>query len=234
MDNKMYFNFSVNDAKKVFLLLITFEVFIVAIYALDMLHGIGWRLHVLFDLDGEGTVPAWFSSMQLFLIGLLFLMSGRNDEKQKIISRAFLYLIGFGFVFLSMDEGAGFHERVSTLLKHIEWLPRFEGNYGIWMSEYLLAGGVIGVVTYKQSIAFWKNYRRESIVIICGMTIILLGAAGLESVSYLYLRASSAGMNPKDSLGYRIEVTFEEFFEMLGASVILYGAMLFSIRQRGD
>ena len=54
----------------------------------------------------------------------------------------------------------------------------------------------------------------------------MLGGVGLEIISYQFLREDET------SLFYIVEVAFEEFLEMLGASLILYGAILFSSEKR--
>src|SRR5262249_1788101 len=57
-----------------------------------------------------------------------------------------------------------------------------------------------------------------------GAVIYVLGAAVLESIGYKML---SSGATP---MLYRVEVATEEFFEMLGASLILYAVLSMSLR----
>ena len=58
--------------------------------------------------------------------------------------------------------------------------------------------------------------RKASLVGACGCVVYVTGAAVLETIGYKMLNAGAAL-----SL-YRAEVALEEFFEMLGASLILY------------
>jgi len=60
-----------------------------------------------------------------------------------------------------------------------------------------------------------------SLIAAAGAAIYVTGAAVLESVGYKMLSAGSTL-----SL-YRAEVAVEEFFEMMGASLILYAVLLF-------
>lgn len=54
--------------------LILCELVLVAIYWLGVFSGGHFQaLHTLFDLDGEGNIPAWFSSAQLLVVALAFL-----------------------------------------------------------------------------------------------------------------------------------------------------------------
>jgi len=53
-----------------------------------------------------------------------------------------------------------------------------------------------------------------------GMGFVVLGGVGLEAIGYQFLRSGST------PLLYSAEVALEEFLEMSGASVTLYGAIL--------
>jgi len=53
----------------------------------------------LFDLDGESSIPAWFSSVQFFLIGLVLLLKSRQPDPDHPPSAIFLRLVNAGFIF---------------------------------------------------------------------------------------------------------------------------------------
>jgi hypothetical protein len=221
MNCKFHVQFNIKDAKKLLYAFIIFEIFLVIIFILDIFLGFPQPLHKLFDLNGESTLPAWFSSMQLFLIGILFLYSGYRHQKIQVITPRFLLLIGIGFIFLSMDESAVFHERTTQTLRHIEWIPRFKGNHGIWIPIYSIITSTIVLTNYRPIFSMWKAYPRQLLIMFIGVITFILGAVGMEIYSYWYLM----GINP---LLYKVEVACEEFFEMLGASIILYGAIIFA------
>ena len=70
---KMHFDLTVRDLNKLFLRLILIELLLVTGYVLNVLWGSpSWIVTRLVDLDDEGSIATWFSSMQLFIVGLLF------------------------------------------------------------------------------------------------------------------------------------------------------------------
>ena len=60
-------------------------------------------INILFNLDREATIPAWFSSAQLLLIGILFIFSNNWAQINRIVNPEFLLIVGISFVYLSMD-----------------------------------------------------------------------------------------------------------------------------------
>jgi hypothetical protein len=67
----------------------------------------------------------------------------------------------------------------------------------------------------------WKTHRRQTAIMASGFAIFLIGAAGLEVVGYQFLRGE-----PSLSYFYQLEVALEEFLEMIGISITVYGAIL--------
>ena len=119
-----------------------------------------------------------------------------------------------------MDEAATIHEKMTTVLRKIEWVPSFKGGHGIWILVYSAIAMVILIIGRRTIISFFKVYPRQAIIMLMGITIFLAGAVGLEIISYQFLR--TAEYLPI----YKLEVALEEVFEMAGASVILYGTIL--------
>ena len=209
----------------VFTLLI-FELLLVAAGVASILIGDQLRtVTALFDMDGESTVPAWFSSMQLFTIGAVLLVTGWQNPRSVTPFRRLLLAAGVGFVLLSMDEASEFHEKLSWLLGNaFQALPRFRTGYGIWMYLYAPAAAAVLLVLRRDIAAAWRSYRRESILAGGGFALTLAGAMVLESLGYIFLR------DDLDSMGYRIEVVIEEFLEMAGMTLVLYAVLTLARR----
>ena len=223
---RLYCDFTVRDANKLLFGLILFELCLVLIYAADTLLGSpSWSIKQLFDFDGEGNIPAWFSSVQLSLIGLIFLLRSRQTDSDHFPSPLFLLTVSTGFIFLSADEAASIHEKISGALKHIELMPRFKGDHGIWIFIYALIGLILFLATFRSLAAMWNRYRHATFMMAIGMGIVVLGGVVMEVISYQFLRSGST------PLLYRVEVTLEEFLEMSGASVTLYGAILLLLHE---
>lgn len=182
-------------------------------------------VRVLFDMDAEGTIPAWFSSVQLFAIGLLLALCAAHERPTRDSLRLPLMAGAVAFIFLSMDEAAEFHEKFSWVLgDNVPWLPRFRTGYGIWM--YLYAPAAVAVVVWlaRDLRHLWNRCRPEFLLVAGGVAITLAGAMGLEAFGYLFLR------DDMRSLAYRSEVVVEEFLEMLGMSVVLCGVLRLATR----
>lgn len=175
----------------------------------------------LFNLDSEASVPTWFSSIQLFCIAAVLFAASNDNSQRQYISSKFLVAGSLVFAFLSADEGAGIHERITAEAKRAEasWLL-FQGNYGGWIAVYSAIAVTILIVAAPHFRRLWMYFRRETLIGLCGAAMFVVGAVALEIVSYLFLRTASA------RVAYHAEVAAEEFLEMSGASVILYGVLL--------
>ena len=214
------------QACKLFLTLICIELLLVVVYGTDAwVQGPTERLHAVIDLDAEGNLPTWFSSFQLALIAISLWALGARMRESHRPSRRFLRGCGGFFLLLSIDETAMMHERITASLgsRYIDWVPVYLGNH--------VYGSILCVLTliaclaaaYPHLCGLWRMSRRASLIAAAGCGVYVTGAAVLETVGYRMLEAGV-------SLAlYRVEVAAEEFLEMLGASMILYGVLLFCV-----
>lgn len=215
-------------ARNLFFILLAVELVLVGVYvALWVLpEGVpDGAFASLMNLDGEWNLPTWFSSVQLFVIGALFAAAAQSARRPESVPSLFPYTVGSAFVFLSMDEGAAFHERISEVAREndVAWIL-IEGH-GAWITVYAVVGVVFLLSTLPYFLAYWHHARREAIIITVGAAVFVLGAVGFEIASYLFLRDGNV-----DDL-YRVEVAIEEFFEMSGGSIMLVGALLLASRR---
>ena len=218
----VYVQFTRSDAGKIALGLVFIELGLVGLWSIDAVFGLPWTFHALLNLDGEATIPAWFSAMLLFAIGGTFLLARFVPRTHDVIPPNFSTLLGLGFVFLSMDEAAAIHEMLTAALKHIEWVPRFRGQHGIWIGLYGSLGLVVLYTLRPVANAVWKLYFHQAMIFSAGAAVFLLGAVGLEVLGYEW----ALNENPQSAL-YLLEVAVEEFMEMLGATLMYYAALLF-------
>jgi hypothetical protein len=215
------------QARKLLLTLICIELLFVVVYGTDAwIQGPAGSLHSLIDLDGEGNLPSWFSSFQLALITISFwVLSSRSRATQRP-SRRFLRFCSSFFLLLAIDETAMLHERVTESLgsRYLDWVPAFLISHPFESAVCVLVivAGLVGV--YPHLRALWLMSPRSAKIGMLGAGIYVLGAAVLESIGYKML---SSGATPTL---YRVEVATEEFFEMLGASLILYAVLSMSLR----
>lgn len=202
--------------------LIAIEFLLVALYWINILCGEPPAIHLIFDLDGEGNLPTWFSSAQLLTIALTLWAANRFRGDKPMPSRLFLNLLAAGFLLLSIDETAQIHEAITGLIgtRYADWLPLLLSTHK--EIDMLALVGICGVIKYfyPDARAAWKGSRRECLMVMMGMGVTLLGGSVLEAIGYRWLQ--------KGSLAYKIEVTGEEYMEMLGETLILYASLIFA------
>lgn len=222
---RLEFNITSKDVTKFFISLLAFEIFLVAVYFTDFMAGSpNWRIHELFDLDKEGNIPTWFSIIQLFLIGAISLLTAFNKNYSTPPSRKGLIFFGLGFVYLSLDEGAVIHEKMTYEFHNNPLVPYFDGVHGIWITVYMGVALIVLALIFRDLWSIFIKYRWESAIFIVGLIIYLAGAGGGETITYFYIDKT----NP---LVYAIEVCVEEFLEMAGASTLLYSVFLTAVKK---
>jgi len=211
------------QARKLFLSLVCIQLLLVVIYGTDAwVHGPNERLDDVIDLDGEGNLPTWFSSFQLALIAISFWTMSTRVRASTRPSRRFLQSCGGFFLLLSIDETAMFHERITASIgsRYIDWMPAYLTAHPGNTIVLLLVAAACFAAVYPHFRGIWLLSRRAMLIGFAGCVVYLTGGAVLETIGYEMLRAGV-------SLSlYRVEVAAEEFFEMLGASLILYAVLL--------
>ncbi|MCM1983197.1 hypothetical protein [Lyngbya confervoides] len=221
------FRVRVRDADHLLRLLILWECLLAGVYLLTTLTGMTGPIQQLFDLDREKTIPALFSALQLLGIGVAFWFSGLWSQSYRVSYAGFLKFAGLGFVFLALDEAAAIHERIGKYLRHFDWIPRLSGAHGgVWIWVYLSLALVILVITHRRILALWREHPKIVLLLAAGLGIFLLGAVGMEILSYLFFRQA------EQSWLYILQVALEELLEMIGASVVLYAVGVLMIRLR--
>jgi hypothetical protein len=213
---------TVTMTRRVVWSLLAVELLLVVFYWLKILCGDPPLLNPLFDLDGEANIPAWFSSAQLLAIALTLWTANRARLARQAPSPWFINLIAAGFLLLSLDETAQVHETITGIIgsRYADWVPPLFSHHKAF--AVLTMVGLFGILKlfYKDARAAWRWSRRECTICLLGVSFMLLGGSLLEAIGYLYLQ--------KGTLGYQIEVSGEEFFEMFGATLILRAALAFA------
>lgn len=162
---------------------------------------------VLFDLDIEGNIPSWWSTVQLVLVGMLLI---NFVGIQRRVGRGAMWAViaATGFMFLSLDEMVGLHERVAAAI-------------GDTIKVFALATAVpllIGVAVISKMA--WPDISRDPRVrtlIFVGFGVYILGFAVVDELGEFIER---------DTLLWRIEVLVEETLEMVGVSILAWAAWL--------
>lgn len=227
--NEPYFQIKLGQRELVRLLwfLIGIDLFFLSMYVLTaiLLPDLTWGpIDGWFDLDQDGSIPSWFSSLQY--VGLaVALFSVANRKTVRGVSVRFLNILSLLMAFLGLDEAVEIHEQFTEAMKVLKfgWLRSVSltGDHGTWIFFYALAGVGLLLLVYKDLLVVWSAYRREALIVAVGGVLLVMGEVGLEVLSYLFLRTPATGML------YNLEVLFEEGAALLGMSVVFYGGLMF-------
>ena len=179
-------------------------------------HGFVRLLFSLFFLDGEGNVPAIFSTSLFLINAVLFLMvwkaAGLAGDSQKI----WLFLSSL-FVFLAIDESISIHERL------IDPLRQALDATGIFYYTWIIPYG-IGIVLLSIFMipVFWRMQKRIRFWFGLSAATYLFATIGLEMISGKYL----VMMNEKKDIVWIFMITLEESLEMGGLIILVYALLL--------
>ena len=172
----------------------------------------------LFNLSGEGNIPAWFSSILLFSSALLLhdiAVAERNRGKRRFLKH--WWALAIGFVYISMDEAAQIHELSIEPLRE-----RFHTR-GLLYEAWIVPATVVVVlllVIYRRFLAHLPAATR--LLFIVSGAVYVTGALGIESVS-----GYVADYHP-DSIVVRGGLaTLEDFLEMCGIVLFLYALLMY-------
>jgi hypothetical protein len=213
---------SSQTAKMVLYGLISLELIFVVFHLIDALSGMPSKLiHELVYLDTENTIPSIFSSMQLMAIGLLLFCLVTESSEMKVFKSLFI-MSTLVFAFLSLDEALGLHEKLQHRIGTIDWVPKNEGGHGSWTYIYFFAGVAFLLTNSVSIVKFFKKFPTQSRFIIGGMILYVTGSVVLEYFTF------SLDLRREDIFAlYTMEVVAEEFLEMAGVSIVLYGFLQF-------
>lgn len=213
---------SKKDIIKVFYFLIFIEIFFVVLYLIGYFLDFPF-LKSCFDLDGENNMTSLFSFFQLMFLSMVYFSIFSLKETQKLKLKFFFLIVGLIFVFLSFDEFFMIHERFGKYLKNNSQVKfiGFKNSHGFWILPYVLILSCTIIFLYPYLMRIWGIFKKEAKLIFLGAIIFVFGSIFLEIISYQYLRYEKL-----NDTFYVIEVIFEEWFEMLGISIILYSSLI--------
>ena len=176
----------------------------------DMLPFDDWLYISFFDLDEEESLGTWFSTGILFFAGLFSLFHARYPGTKLKRWHFCWWLLGIGFCILSLDEVAGFHEFVNTVVEDTHWT-----TFGAIL---VLAMGLV-FLPFMLSLPI-----RTRILFLISGAIYVGGAVGVEWATIWYEDEGEL-----DTLAYNLWNAVEEGMEMFGIILYIY-ALLAHIR----
>jgi len=179
-------------------------------------HGLVRLLFSLFFLDGEGNVPAIFSTWLFLLNAVIFLIVWKAACLSGDSHKIWLFLSSV-FIFLALDESISIHERL------INPLRQALGATGIFYYAWIIPYGVGVVLLAIIAIpVFWRMQKRIRFWFGLSAATYLVATIGLEMISGKYL----VMMNEQKDIVWIFMVTVEESLEMVGLIILVYAQLL--------
>ncbi|NKB18992.1 MAG: hypothetical protein GKS01_00470 [Alphaproteobacteria bacterium] len=161
-----------------------------------------------FDVDLERNIPTWFSTILLFIAGmLLLLIANRKHISNGQWIRAW-YGLAFGFFFLSLDEIAGFHETLNHFTA-FSWV-------------YAAAPVALIIIVLYLRFLFHLPAQIRNLFILSA-AIFLSGALGVEVATDIYDEKDLM-----DTLAYNLWTPVEEGMEMGGVILFIYALLRYN------
>ncbi len=160
-----------------------------------------WLLRQIFDVDEEDSLPTWYSASALLLTSFVLWVNARARREAGDKLRWHWYGLAVGFLFLSVDEIAGLHETLNSLIE----------------MSWAIPGGIVAAVVGLLYIRFLMRIgRRTAIQFVIGGALFVGGAVGVELATEPY-----ADNDELDTLVYYLWTALEEAMEMVGVLVFL-------------
>lgn len=160
-------------------------------------------------LDTENSLPAWYSSILLFFnaaaLGMIATVAKTKNDTDAI----YWIVLAWVFLFLSADEVASLHERLSDpVLNALDASGVF---FFAWVIPY---GAVLFVLTLSYARFLLRLPRRSLILFGVAGVIYLGGAIGMDMVG-----GAIADKNGADNTPYVVAMIIEETLEIAGMNV---------------
>jgi hypothetical protein len=171
-----------------------------------------------FDVGGEQTVAAWFSSALLLVCGLVLLHIGTLKRRCAEPYARHWLLLSFIFFGLSMDESVGFHE---SLIDPVRALFETSGIFlYAWIIPAIAGVLVVGLAYLGFVLHLERHYRNR---IIAAGVVFLAGALGFEM-----MEGAFAAFYASHLLIYETAVHVEDTLEFAGILLFLHTMMRYA------
>ena len=159
-----------------------------------------WQLS-FFDLDEEESFGTWFSSGILLMAAVLLLHQAKILRAQRGAWQAWWFVLGVGFCAMSVDEIAGMHEFMNSMMEDTPWT--------------VVGFPVLVLVGLAYLPFLWHHRMRTGLLFLVAGAIYGGGAVGVEHFT-------DSDVN---SLHYNMWTALEEGMEMMGVILLIYAVL---------
>jgi hypothetical protein len=174
-----------------------------------------YQINDLLSVDQEGNIPAWYNAMLWFIATILSTIIAQFQFQQENQWRKYWAGLSLLFLYLTLDEASAIHELFTVPLREI--LNTGAYLYFAWL--------LVGIPFALLMIAIFGLFvlalprQTKALFILAGL-IFLIGAVGIEAIS-----ANEWYLHDGPTLLYSTINAFEEFFEMTGLVILIYGLL---------
>ena len=177
----------------------------------------------LLDFDYEGNLPSIYSMLAILCCSLtLFLIANAKKQADQPFQFHWL-LLGWVFLFLSIDEGAAVHEEIGDLTELFVDASGF--LYFPWVIPYVTMVVVLTAFYFR----FLLHLPKPTLIrFIIAAGLFLTGAVGIEIFS-----AREADINGTETILYSALYTMEEICEMVAMVIFLHALLEYYQREFG-
>ena len=168
-------------------------------YQIEELSWLPWRQ--LFDVDEENNLPTWFSEFLLLTATALLWLCASRKRRDGDPSIDHWYVLTIGFLLLAIDEVAGIHETINSLID----------------PTWAIGGGLLALGLGVGFIPFLRRLpRKTAILFVVAGAIYVGGAVGVEIIGEPF---------DSDSMTYNLLTALEEGMEMYGIIFFIYALL---------
>jgi len=175
-----------------------------------------YRFVPVFDLDREGNIPNWFSTL-LFAVSAALLWAiasarAAAGDRNHRLWRA----LAVGFVLLSIDDAAAIHESYVNDLRDI-----FHAG-GVFYFSWVIPALALLAIIAPVLVRLWLSLRARTRAVMAAAAVLVVGGAvGMEMIEGGYV-----DVHGHKTLTYSLLANLEETLELVGQALLVYGLLL--------
>ena len=175
-------------------------------------HGRLWGFVDFIDVDVEGNFPNWFSSTGLLVCSFLLWKTACGAKDWRIHWK----LLAGIFLYLSIDEEAGIHDRISEPLREMIHPTGF--FYFAWVIPAAVLLVLFAVFFFK----FWTALPLRIRLWMMAAGVVYVGGAFFMEM----LGGELHAIRSSSRITYEFIITIEEYMEMIGIGLMGYACAL--------
>jgi hypothetical protein len=177
-----------------------------------------------FNLNDEQNIPTYFSTILLFISGVLLACIAITCKKEENVDILYWKSLSIIFLLLSIDELASIHERVADIME------KFISASGFFYFAWVLPAIIfILLLSFCYIKFFLRLDKRTKVFFLLSGSIFIAGALGLEIYAGYILENIS-------EMDFRCEMIaiLEEACEMIGVTIFIYALLDYLHRHRKE